>query len=115
MGNVVLWKPASTAILSCYLVHKIFQEAGVPDGKKNKILKLIHINFRIFRVESHITGGFNFNRNSVNLYCTENKIFCLFVVHVGVVNFLPSSGQTFGDGITSSPHLAGINFTGSVE
>ncbi|KAL9971143.1 hypothetical protein ACROYT_G023632 [Oculina patagonica] len=64
VGNVVLWKPASTAILSCYLVHKIFQEAGVPDG---------------------------------------------------VVNFLPSSGQTFGDAITQSPHLAGINFTGSVE
>lgn len=63
VGNVVLWKPASTAILSCYSVFKIFQEAGVPDG---------------------------------------------------VVNFLPSSGQTFGDGITKSPHLAGINFTGSV-
>lgn len=64
VGNVVLWKPASTSILSCYLVQKIFQEAGVPDG---------------------------------------------------VVNFLPSAGQTFGDTITSSPHLAGINFTGSVE
>ena len=33
----------------------------------------------------------------------------------GVVNFLPSSGQTFGNSITKSPHLAGINFTGSVE
>ena len=32
VGNVVLWKPASTAILSCYSVFKIFQEAGVPDG-----------------------------------------------------------------------------------
>ena len=32
VGNVVLWKPASTAILACYGVHKIFQEAGVPDG-----------------------------------------------------------------------------------
>lgn len=64
VGNVVLWKPASTAILACYGVYKIFQEAGVPDG---------------------------------------------------VVNFIPSSGQTFGDSITKSPHLAGINFTGSVE
>lgn len=31
------------------------------------------------------------------------------------MNFLPSAGQTFGNTITSSPHLAGINFTGSVE
>ncbi|XP_013414789.1 delta-1-pyrroline-5-carboxylate dehydrogenase, mitochondrial-like [Lingula anatina] len=33
----------------------------------------------------------------------------------GVINFLPSSGPVFGETITSSPHLAGINFTGSVE
>ncbi|XP_053602023.1 delta-1-pyrroline-5-carboxylate dehydrogenase, mitochondrial [Plodia interpunctella] len=32
----------------------------------------------------------------------------------GVVNFLPADGPTFGNAITSSPHLSGINFTGSV-
>ncbi|CRK98843.1 CLUMA_CG011923, isoform A [Clunio marinus] len=32
----------------------------------------------------------------------------------GVVNFLPSDGPVFGDAITSSPYLSGINFTGSV-
>lgn len=64
VGNVVLWKPALTTMLASYLVYRIFQEAGVPDG---------------------------------------------------VVNFIPSSGKTFGDVITASPHLAGINFTGSVE
>eukprot|EP01132_Coremiostelium_polycephalum_P000792 gene792-984_t len=32
MGNVVLWKPASTAILSNYIVFKAFREAGLPDG-----------------------------------------------------------------------------------
>ncbi|XP_018335640.1 delta-1-pyrroline-5-carboxylate dehydrogenase, mitochondrial [Agrilus planipennis] len=32
----------------------------------------------------------------------------------GVVNFLPADGPTFGKAITQSPHLAGINFTGSV-
>ncbi len=32
----------------------------------------------------------------------------------GVVNFIPADGPTFGDHITKSPHLAGINFTGSV-
>ncbi|XP_019869236.2 delta-1-pyrroline-5-carboxylate dehydrogenase, mitochondrial [Aethina tumida] len=32
----------------------------------------------------------------------------------GVVNFIPADGPVFGDAITASPHLAGINFTGSV-
>jgi len=32
----------------------------------------------------------------------------------GVVNFVPADGPVFGDTITASPHLAAINFTGSV-
>lgn len=32
----------------------------------------------------------------------------------GLVNFVPADGPVFGDAITASPHLAGINFTGSV-
>lgn len=32
----------------------------------------------------------------------------------GVVNFVPADGPTFGKTITSSPYLAGVNFTGSV-
>lgn len=35
-------------------------------------------------------------------------------VPAGVVNFVPADGPVFGDTITASPHLAGINFTGSV-
>lgn len=32
MGNVVLWKPSASAILSNYLVHEILMEAGLPPG-----------------------------------------------------------------------------------
>lgn len=32
----------------------------------------------------------------------------------GVVNFVPADGPVFGDTITASPYLSGINFTGSV-
>ena len=35
MGNTVLWKPSSTAVLSSYLTLKILQEAGLPDGVIN--------------------------------------------------------------------------------
>jgi 1-pyrroline-5-carboxylate dehydrogenase len=32
MGNTILWKPASTAVLSNYLFYNILKEAGLPDG-----------------------------------------------------------------------------------
>jgi len=35
MGNVVLWKPASTAVYSAYFVMRVLQEAGLPDGVIN--------------------------------------------------------------------------------
>jgi 1-pyrroline-5-carboxylate dehydrogenase len=37
LGNTVVWKPASTALLSNYYLMKIYQEAGVPDGVINFI------------------------------------------------------------------------------
>jgi 1-pyrroline-5-carboxylate dehydrogenase len=62
MGNVVVWKPAGTAMLSAYYLMRLFQEAGLPDG---------------------------------------------------VINLVYGPGQTIGDAALSSPHLAGIHFTGS--
>ncbi len=35
MGNAVLWKPSSTAVLSSYYIYKLFEEAGVPPGVMN--------------------------------------------------------------------------------
>lgn len=64
LGNVILWKPSDTAILSNWVAFKLLREAGVPPG---------------------------------------------------VINFLPADGPVFGNAITSSPLLAGLNFTGSVK
>ncbi len=35
MGNVMIWKPATTAILSNYYLMELFKEAGLPDGVIN--------------------------------------------------------------------------------
>jgi 1-pyrroline-5-carboxylate dehydrogenase len=35
MGNVTVWKPATTSIYSNYFLMQIFKEAGVPDGVIN--------------------------------------------------------------------------------
>ncbi|NXO85173.1 AL4A1 protein, partial [Sitta europaea] len=63
MGNVVLWKPSDTALLSSYAVFRVLREAGLPPG---------------------------------------------------VLHFVPAHGPDFGDAVTASEHLCGINFTGSV-
>jgi len=35
MGNTIVWKPASTAVLSGYYLMELFKEAGLPDGVIN--------------------------------------------------------------------------------
>lgn len=35
LGNTVVWKPASTSVLSSYYVMRLLQEAGLPDGVVN--------------------------------------------------------------------------------
>jgi 1-pyrroline-5-carboxylate dehydrogenase len=62
VGNVCLWKPASSAVYSAYHLMRLFEEAGLPKG---------------------------------------------------VINFIPGSGGQVGNPVMSSPHLAGIHFTGS--
>ncbi len=37
MGNTVVWKPASSAVLPAYFIMRILQEAGLPDGVINMI------------------------------------------------------------------------------
>ncbi len=37
MGNVVLWKPASSAVYSAHFLMKLFEEAGLPPGVINMV------------------------------------------------------------------------------
>ena len=37
MGNVALWKPASSSVLSSYYIMKLLEEAGLPEGVINFI------------------------------------------------------------------------------
>lgn len=36
-GNVVLWKPASAAVYTAYIIYQLLKEAGLPDGVINFI------------------------------------------------------------------------------
>ncbi len=37
MGNAVVWKPSSTAVLPAYIIMKVLKEAGMPDGVINLV------------------------------------------------------------------------------
>lgn len=37
MGNTIVWKPATTSLLSNYILMKLYKEAGLPDGVINFI------------------------------------------------------------------------------
>ena len=62
MGNTVVWKPASSSVLSNWYLMRLFEAAGVPPG---------------------------------------------------VINFVPGRGASVGNPAMTSPHLAGVHFTGS--
>jgi 1-pyrroline-5-carboxylate dehydrogenase len=62
MGNTVVWKPASTAVLSNYYVYNVFREAGLPDGVINflpssgRVIGNATVNHPDF-AGLHFTGG----------------------------------------------------------
>ncbi|MBQ4376492.1 MAG: L-glutamate gamma-semialdehyde dehydrogenase, partial [Bacteroidales bacterium] len=86
MGNVTLWKPSTTALLSNYILMKIYKEAGLPDGVVNflpgsgaLIGKVVFASPDFGGV--HFTGGTNtFNGfwksigENINNYKTYPKI-----------------------------------------
>lgn len=92
MGNVALWKPASTSILSNYYLMELYEEAGLPAGVINFIpcsgrvlaeTALIHPEF----AGVHFTGSTN----------TFNTIWKNIADHLAVYKNYPKLvGETGG-------------------
>ena len=59
MGNVAVWKPSTTAIHSNYLLMKVFQEAGLPDGVVNFIPGQGSVVGKVITASPDL-GGFHF-------------------------------------------------------
>lgn len=86
MGNTVVWKPASTSVLSAYYLMQLFKEAGFPDGVINfingsgpKIGEQVLTNKHLAGV--HFTGSTGVFReiwkkigNNIDQYRTYPKI-----------------------------------------
>ncbi|MEO1784363.1 L-glutamate gamma-semialdehyde dehydrogenase [Thermodesulfobium sp. 4217-1] len=86
MGNVSIWKPASSAIYPSYMFMKILQEAGLPDGVINFVPgKGSTMGDLIFSSKSfsglHFTGSYDtfnymwkFIANNMSNYITYPRI-----------------------------------------
>ena len=76
MGNVTVWKPATTALLSNYYLMKVFKEAGVPDGVINylpgpgKVIGNVVFNSK-YLAGVHFTGS-NVTFNNLWKQAAEN-------------------------------------------
>ncbi|MCR6545213.1 L-glutamate gamma-semialdehyde dehydrogenase [Dehalobacterium formicoaceticum] len=95
-GNTALWKPAAVAVYSAYLVFKLFQEAGIPDGVINfipgnsqDIGDLILTNENLSGI--HFTGStkvFQDMWRSVGTNIDKYKTFPRLVGETGGKNFV---------------------------
>lgn len=86
MGNTTIWKPSTTALHSNYLLMKIFQEAGLPDGVVNFLPGQGSLIGRVATENPHL-AGFHFTgstatfntlwkgiANRVDSYCSYPRI-----------------------------------------
>lgn len=102
MGNVTVWKPSTTAIHSNYLIMKIFQEAGLPDGVINFVPGQGSVMGRIITADPdfgglHFTGStgtFNYLWNQIGNNLGKYKSYPKIVGETGGKDFIfvhPSS------------------------
>ncbi len=56
MGNVVVWKPARTQLLSAQIIMEIFKEAGLPDGVINMVTGNSAVITEVLLNSKHFSG-----------------------------------------------------------
>jgi 1-pyrroline-5-carboxylate dehydrogenase len=92
MGNVAVWKPSTTAIHSNYLLMKIFQEAGLPDGVVNFIPGQGSVIGKVV-TSSRDLAGFHFTGSTG----TFNKLWLQMAENLGSYKSYPKIvGETGG-------------------
>lgn len=77
MGNVVLWKPASTAILSNYIFFKVMQEAGLPDG----VINFLPGSGAVIGEVSCVKHNFKMATTTITTTTTTNAVNCVDIAH----------------------------------
>lgn len=117
MGNVTVWKPATTALLSNYYLMKILQEAGMPDGVINfvpgpgAVLSKVVLNHKDM-AGIHFTGSnatFNSLWRTVSDNLEKYRSYPKLIGETGGKDFI------FAHPSASLPELATAIIRGSFE
>ena len=96
MGNVILWKPSETALLSNYILYQVLEEAGLPKGVIQFVPTKVPQVFGDAALASpyftglHFTGStktFNFLYNEISRNLPNYKTIPRIVGETGGKNF----------------------------
>ena len=120
MGNVTVWKPATTSLLSSYYAMKIFMEAGVPAGVINfvpgsgSVISNVVLNSPDFG-GIHFTGStavFNSFWETVGKNIGKYKTYPKIVGETGGKDFVFAHNSTCPKEIATALVRGGFEFQG---
>uniref|UniRef100_A0AC35EZJ2 Delta-1-pyrroline-5-carboxylate dehydrogenase, mitochondrial n=1 Tax=Panagrolaimus sp. PS1159 TaxID=55785 RepID=A0AC35EZJ2_9BILA len=107
MGNVVLWKPSDTAVLSNYIIYQILEEAGIPPG----VISFLPSDGPVFGntvCDSKHLAAINFTGSVPTFKYIWKRVGNNLDKYISYPKLIG------GNTVCDSKHLAAINFTGSV-
>lgn len=120
MGNVCIWKPSTTAMLSNYLLMKIYKEAGVPDGVVNflpgsgsLIGKVAFANENLAGVHfTGSTGTFNSFWKSIGDNIANYRTYPKIVGETGGKDFIFAHSSAEADQVATAIVRGAFEFQG---
>lgn len=120
MGNVCIWKPSTTALLSNYLLMKIYKEAGLPDGVVNflpgsgsVIGKVAFANENLAGVHfTGSTGTFNSFWKSIGDNIANYRTYPKIVGETGGKDFIFAHNSAAADQVATAIVRGAFEFQG---
>lgn len=118
MGNVVVWKPSSDAVLTAYLIMESLLEAGLPDGVINLVFgkggavgKALLEDPRLGGI--HFTGSLEIGKGLAQIAGTNtSKGFPRIVAECGGKDFIFAHGSADLDALAWGIVSAGYGYQG---
>jgi len=120
MGNVSVWKPASTAVYTSHILMKIFREAGLPDGVINMIFaRGAAIGDTVLRNENlagiHFTGStgvFQMMWKTIGENIAKYKAYPRIVGETGGKDFIVAHSTSNPDEVATAITRGSFEFQG---
>ena len=117
MGNVAVWKPSRTALLSNWYLMKIYEEAGLPAGVVNFLPGSGELIGRIC-TESHYFAGLHFTGSTAtfnSLWAASTKNLSNYISYPRIVGETGGKDFIFVHPSADPDAVASAAFTGAFE